>query len=271
MKTEHERARIAVATGRHRFALPGIAVAVAVALAAVSAGAWAANAEKNSEKKAEKKAPVEFEDVRLIIEFNASDEDVGVQFFLDVDSWQSVRIFNPAGKEIFDARSKSSLLNQGGGTEMFVESNEPTLDELSLEEFFEIFPEGTYRFAGRTPDGAPLTGEAEFSHDIPAAPEVVLPVVSEDACAENVPIPVVIDWNEVATTIDNEPIDIKAYEVIIEHDDLNFDVISSADTGTTLTIPAELIEPGTEYAFEVLAIAENGNQTITETCFVTAD
>ena len=166
--------------------------------------------------------------------------------FLDVDSWQSVRIFNPAGKEIFDARAKSSLLNQGGGTEMFVESNEPTLDELSLEEFFEIFPEGTYRFAGRTPDGAALTGEAEFSHDIPAAPEVVLPMVSEDACAENVPIPVVIDWNEVATTIDNEPIDIKAYEVIIEHDDLNFDVISSADTGTTLTIPAELIEPGTD-------------------------
>jgi hypothetical protein len=44
-------------------------------------------------------------------------------------------------------------LTQGGGTEMFVESNEPTLDELSLEEFFEIFPEGTYRFAGRTPEG----------------------------------------------------------------------------------------------------------------------
>jgi hypothetical protein len=139
--------------------------------------AWAANAEK--------KAPVEFEDVRLIIEFNATDEDVGVQFFLDVDSWQSVRIFNPAGKEIFDARSKSSLLTQGGGTEMFVESNEPTLDELSLEEFFEIFLEGTYRFAGRTPEGGRLSGETEFSHEIPAGPEIDLPVVSEDACAEN--------------------------------------------------------------------------------------
>ncbi len=42
----------------------------------------------------------------------------------------------------------------------------------------------------------------------------------------------------------------------------------SADPGTTLTVPAELLEPGTEYEFEVLAIAENGNQTITETCFV---
>jgi len=266
MNTEHERARIAVATGRHQFTL----VAVAVALAASPAGVWAANAEK----KAEKKAPVEFDDVRLIIEFNASDEDVGVQFFLDVDSWQSVRIFNPAGKEIFDARAKSSLLNQGGGTEMFVESQEPTLDELSLQEFFEIFPEGTYRFAGRTPDGAPLTGETEFSHDIPAGPEIVLPVVSEDECAENVPIPAVIDWNDVTTDINGDPIDVEAYEVIVggeENDNVTFDVIMSADLGTTLTVPAEVLEPGTEYEFEVLAIAENGNQTITETCFVTAD
>lgn len=261
MNTERERARIVAVPGRRRFMLPGAAVAVALAAGAVSVPA--ANPEKTP--------AVEFEEVRLIIEFNASDEDVGVQFFLDVDTWQSVRIFNPAGKEIFDARSKSSLLTQGGGTEMFVESNEPTLDELSLEEFFEIFREGTYRFSGRTPEGATLSGETEFSHDIPAGPEIVLPVVSEDACAENVPIPVVIDWNEVTTNIDSDPIDIDAYEVIVEQDDLNFDVILSADTGTALTIPAELLEPGTEYEFEVLAIAENGNQTITETCFVTAD
>lgn len=263
MNTERERARIVAAPGRRRFMLPGVVAAVAVALAAGPASVPAANPEK--------KPAVEFEEVRLIIEFNATDEDVGVQFFLDVDTWQSVRIFNPAGKEIFDARSKSSLLTQGGGTEMFVESNEPTLEELSLEEFFEIFSEGTYRFSGRTPEGARLSGETEFSHDIPAGPEIVLPVVSEDACAENVPIPVVIDWNEVTTNIDGDPIDIEAYEVIVEQDDLNFDVILSADTGTALTIPAELLEPATEYEFEVLAIAENGNQTITETCFVTAD
>lgn len=263
MNTERERARIVAVPGRRRLILPGAAVTVAVALAAGPASIRAANSEKTP--------AVEFEEVRLIIEFNATDEDVGVQFFLDVDTWQSVRIFNPAGKEIFDARSKSSLLTQGGGTEMFVESNEPTLDELPLEEFFEIFPEGTYRFSGRTPEGARLSGETEFSHDIPAGPEILLPVVSEDACAENVPIPVVIDWNEVTTNIDGDPIDIEAYEVIVEQDDLNFDVILSADTGTVLTIPAELLEPGTEYEFEVLAIAENGNQTITETCFVTAD
>jgi hypothetical protein len=44
-----------------------------------------------------------------------------------------------------------------------------------------------------------------------------------------------------------------------------------ADTGTSLTVPVEVLQPGTEYEFEVLAIAENGNQTISENCFVTAD
>ena len=216
------------------------------------------------------KTPVEFEEVRLIIEFNSTDEDVGVQFFLDVDSWQSVRILNPLGKEIFDARARGRLLQQGGGTEMFVESQEPTLDELSLDEFFALFPEGTYRFAGRTPDGEVLTGEAEFSHEIPAGPEITLPVAGADECAANVAIPVVIAWNEVTTTIDGDPIEIEAYEVIVEGEDINFDAIMPADAGTSITVPAELLEPGTEYEFEVLAIAENGNQTITETCFVTS-
>jgi hypothetical protein len=216
------------------------------------------------------KPRVDFEDVRLIIEFNSTDEDIGVQFFLDVDSWQSVRILNPLGKEIFDARARGRLLQLGGGTEMFLESQEPTLDELSLDEFFELFPEGTYRFAGRTPDGEVLTGEAEFSHDIPAGPEVTLPVTGGDECAANVPIPVVIAWNEVTTTIDGDPIGIEAYEIIIEGEDVNFDTIMPADAGTSLTVPAELLEPGTEYKSEVLAFAENGNQTITETCFVTS-
>jgi hypothetical protein len=37
-----------------------------------------------------------------------------------------------------------------------------------------------------------------------------------------------------------------------------------------VTVPAEVLEPGTDYLFEVLAIANGGNQTITEGCFRTA-
>jgi hypothetical protein len=248
----------------------GQCASLSVSVAVATVLALAGHGEARAATAAAKPTPVEFEEVRLITEYNSTDDDIGVQFFLDVDSWQSVRILNPAGKEIFEARARSSLLQQGGGTEMFLESEEPTLDELSLEEFFELFPEGTYQFLGRTPDGERLIGEAEFSHDIPAGPEITLPVAGQD-CAPNVGIPVVIAWNEVTETIDGDPIDVEAYEVIIEGEDVDFDVTMPADAGTSVTVPAEILEEGTEYKFEVLAIAENGNQTISETCFVTAE
>src|SRR5262245_39069730 len=84
---------------------------------------------------------IAFEDSRIIIEFNSTDQDVGVQFFLDAEGWQDVQIFNPRGKQIFAAAATGRLLKQGGGAELFLESAEPTLDELPLEEFFELFPE----------------------------------------------------------------------------------------------------------------------------------
>jgi hypothetical protein len=249
-------------------AQPLLVSAIAAALA-LAGGAGDVRAAVTS--KARKAEPTEFEEVRLIIEFNSTDEDVGVQFFLDVDTWQSIRILNPSGKEIFDARARGDLLRQGGATEMFVEGNEPTLDERPLEEFFALFPEGTYEFRGRTPEGDALAGEFEFSHDIPAGPELITPQGTGDECAENVPLPAVIAWNEVTRDIEDRPIDIESYEVIIESDDVNFDVTIPADAGTSLTVPAEVLKPGTEYDFEVLAIAENGNQTISGNCFVTAD
>jgi hypothetical protein len=85
-----------------------------------------------------------------------------------------------------------------------------------------------------------------------------------------VSIPAVIEWDPVTMSISDKPIDIVAYEVIVENGDLDFDVIFPARAGTMVTVPAEVLEPGTDYLFEVLAIANGGNQTITEGCFRTA-
>jgi len=219
-----------------------------------------------------KKAPAaEFPAATLIIEFNASAEDVGVQFFLDADEWQTVPSLDPAGKEVFQSTARGRLLDQGGGTELFVESVEPELIELPLDEFFEIFPAGTYTFLGRTPDGERLASTVEFTHVIPAGPEVVLPVGSTEECTENVPIPAVIAWNDVTATIDGSPLDVDRYEVIVENDESNFDVHMAPGADTQITVPSEFLAPGTEYIFEVLAIEAGGNQTITEGCFVTAE
>jgi hypothetical protein len=236
-----------------------LTAAAALTLNASAPQAWAGGDKQRP-------APIPFAQARLIIEFNSTDEDIGVQFFLDVDTWKTVRILNPRGQQIFEASTKANLLRQGGATELFVESDEPTLDELSLEEFFALFPEGTYKFTGRTPDGKPLVGESAFTHDIPAGPQIIMPQAgADDECAQDVPIPVVIAWNDVTTSIEGEPLEIVRYEVIVGED--VFDVHLE---GTMVTVPSELLKPGTEYEFEILAIAQGGNQTITETCFVTA-
>lgn len=215
-------------------------------------------------------ATVEFKEATMIIEFNSTDEDVGIQFFLDADSWRSIDIWSPGGNRIFSATASGRLLAQGGGTELFMESTEPTLDELPLDEFFERFPEGEYLFLGKMTGGGKLASLVELEHDIPAGPEIVLPAgASGDSCAQNVAIPAVIRWQPVTATIDGEPIVIEAYEVIVENDAGDLDVFLPGDA-TQVTVPVEFLHPGTEYKFEVLAKAENGNQTITETCFVTA-
>lgn len=212
-----------------------------------------------------------FAEVSMIVELNATDEDVGLQFFADAEGWREVEIFDPEGDEIFSAEAEGRLAQQGGGTEFFLESVEPTLDDLPLKEFFDRFPEGTYRFVARLTEGGRARGRVAFTHVLPAGPEVLTPVPGKgEECAEDVAIPVVIAWNEVTSDYFGEPLEVAGYEIIVEGDDVALDVHLPAAAGTVLTIPAELLEAGTEYEFEILAIEEGGNQTITESCFVTA-
>jgi len=220
---------------------------------------------------AETKIP--FPEARLIIEYNASARDIGVQFFLDAEEWQNVRILDPLDNEIFEATAKGRLLTQGGGTELFLESVEPERRDLTLTQFFANFPAGIYRFRGNTPEGERLYGNVRFTHVIPAGPVITLPVpAGEDECTANVPIPAVIAWNDVTTTIKGQPLDVDRYEVIVETDneDANFDVHLPVGSATSVTVPSEFLEPGRDYVFEVLAIEAGGNQTISEGCFATS-
>jgi fibronectin type III domain protein len=213
-------------------------------------------------------ATTPFEDVRMIIEYNSTDQDIGIQFFLDAEGWKSVDIFAPRGQKIFSVSAQGSLLAQGGGTELFLESVEPTLDELPLDELFDRFPEGEYLFVGKVPGNGRLAATAEFDHEIPKGPQIIEPGPGGHTCSQGVPIPMVISWHPVTETIAGEPVEIAGYEVIVENDEM-FDIHLPGDA-TQVTVPTEFLKPGTDYKFEVLAIADGGNQTITEGCFRTA-
>jgi hypothetical protein len=241
-----------------RRALPGLVLTVATA-AAQQTG-------KNAVNKG-----IPLSAATMIIEYNASAEDIGVQFFLDSEGWQQIEIFDPNGQPIFDAEAEGRLLQQGGGTELFLESVEPPIVDLPFERFFRRFPEGTYQFRGRDIAGNLIHGQVDFSHALPAGPKLLMPLpAAGKECAQNVPPRgAVVAWSPVTESIAGDPIDIVRYEVIVENDDVNFDVKFPAEVGTMLSVSLELLQPNTEYIGEVLAVEEGGNQTITEFCLTT--
>ena len=219
-------------------------------------------------------AIIEMSDAAIIIEVNATDQDAGFQVFADSEGWRNVRVFEPNGRKIFHAMVEGGIRRIGGGTELFLESEEPEFVDLEeLEDLIGLLPEGEYRFIARTTDNDWAIGSAELTHVIPAGPVLIepLPAPGED-CAADVPVDdAVIAWEPVTTTIQGSPdITIAGYQVIVEDETAGLELAMTVNAATTaITVPAEFLSSGAEYAFEVLAIEEGGNQTITESCFVT--
>jgi hypothetical protein len=203
----------------------------------------------------------------MIIEFNASGNDVGAQVLLDGEPWRWVKIQSPDGRKILDIQSSGSLKKQGL-TELFFESSEPSLDEVPLAEFLARFPPGAYQFEGKTTDGVDIEGEATFTHVIPAAPVIVSP--QEGALVD--PNNAVIEWQPVTKTMTGSSgIVIVGYQVIVEElESGRFHSIDLPASVTRVHISREFFDPRNSlYKFEVLAIESGRNQTITEGSFVT--
>lgn len=221
------------------------------------------------------KETVPFEDTAIRIETNQTDGDAGIQIFLDGEGWDSLKVYDPNGKQILHFRGKASVGMQGI-TELFFESAEPSFDEQTLEELFALFPEGQYRFEGKTTEGDKLTGMAELTHDLPCGPGLGAPD-GDDSVDPNSDL--TITWTpslghlvQVDDSVECVPNDVTVvgYEVIVENGGHTYDITLPA-TATSVVVPAAFLMPGTEYSFEVLAIEESGNQTISQGEFETED
>jgi hypothetical protein len=206
------------------------------------------------------------EESRIFIEYNASDNDLGFHVFLDGEDWRSLKIVNPRGRTIFEVEGRAGY-RQLGLTELFFEGAEPSLFEFPLAELLALFPEGVYQFQGTTIEGDAIGGEGTLSHAVPAGPDVSN---SDDNVGGNNKL--TIRWDPVTEeatdpaggTFPDVPINVVAYQVIVG----SFQVTLPATDPPApmeVTVPPEFVdslEPG-EHGFEVLAIEEGGNQTIT--------
>ena len=211
----------------------------------------------------------EFEETEFNIEYNFTDQDLGVRAFVDGEPWRSVTIIDPNWKVILAVKAIKSLSKQGLA-ELFFESGEPTLAEVPIDVFLNRFPEGTYKFFGRDVERKFVHGDAEFTHDIPCAPENATYTPGNGNGT--------ITWDPVENKINNDDgqcdvndtdIEIDGYEVVVEgldeeDEEVEFSIKLSGDA-TSVEVP-EQVETVTK--FEVLAIEESGNQTIREVVLV---
>ena len=217
------------------------------------------------------KKPVPLKEAKLIIEHNATDEDTGFQGFIDSEGWERLDITGPDGKILtFTAHPGLRSL---GLTELFFETVEPENAEVPIDDVLAVLPEGLYTIEGKAVEGGRTIGTALLTHNIPAGPILLFPPEG----ATVLPINLVVSWSPVTTTITGENVTIIRYQVIVEVDEephphaigkrgMSIYVPASV---TSMTVPNEFLEPGTDYLWEVLAIEESGNQTLSSGTFTT--
>ncbi len=200
-----------------------------------------------------RKELLSFESLAMKLEANETDGDaeVNIEFKSDYPL-QYFDVIAPSGRVIMRIRShdKEKLGIQKG----FIETPEP-----SPEEVLAAYPEGVYKFKGRTVDNEPIRGEATLSHERPAAPRITSPA----SAAEGVPLSGLGGtWNPVEGAA--------AYALELEHVETELALkVDVPATRTSFTFPPGWVLAGSEYQFGVAAIGENGNVTVTEIRFTT--
>jgi hypothetical protein len=234
---------------------------VVLALGAGAASVWAA----------------EFSEAELFFELNDTDGDLGIHASIDGGPYVRLEIEDPHGRTILTVTAQGRLAKQGL-TQLFLESAEPTFDELPPDQFFRRFPEGVYEIEAITSEGEEIEATVRLSHVLAARPSNIrvagLPA-AENCDAASLPsvlagAPVPIDWDRVTTshpTIGKKGrVEIVRYQFFVEQGDFKLGVDLPPHV-TEFEVPSAVIAPGT-VKFEIIARTATGNNTAVENCFV---
>lgn len=219
--------------------------------------------------------PVPLKEAKLNIEHNYTDEDTGFQGFIDSEGWKSLKLKGPNGVVL--ELNATGKLRKLGMTELFFETVEPENAEVSIPNMLKKMPAGNYKIYGPAggPDAGKTTvGRAWLTHVIPKGATLLAP-----AGGATMPVAdMTFDWDPVTQTIDNKPVDIIAYQLIVEKvQDPHKHMIGKLSSlsmylnpsVTQMEVPGSFFEPGSLYSWEVLAIEPSGNQTLSSAEFTT--
>ena len=251
-----------------------VAISVIAAITIAYNNMNIANAE-NNQNASENAIPLK--QAKLIIEHNSKDEDTGFQGFIDSEGWDRVSLSGPNGV-LLDFQAKASL-GKLGLTELFFETVEPENAEIPIDIILETLPEGSYVFTGFGIEAGEKTGKilgtANLTHQIPQGPTLLTPVEDDTIPVDDL----LVSWSPVNETIDGAEVTIISYQLIVEKDEEpHQNMIGKQGLSmylppyvTEITIPAEFFEPDTDYVWEVLAIEESGNQSLTSSHFSTEE
>jgi hypothetical protein len=270
MDRHNVRRRLCVAVAA--VAVPAAALAAVAAVSSIDSPGAAQAQRSDPCRGLGKGRTVPIAAAKLIVEYNATDDDLGVHGAFDSSGWRKLCVYDPRGRPVLEVGPRSQLADLTMGA-IFFESREPPVDRFGFEELKARFPEGRYRVRGATFDGKRLVGHATFSHDVPKEPRITAP---RDGARVD-PASLRVTWDDVTETVDGDPVRITGYEVIVtkeQKDDPHgfsrpvYDVHLPPDRNS-LSVPAEFLERRGEYELEVLALERSGNQTISVRFFRT--
>jgi len=240
----------------------GMVVALALSLGAAPAGLSAA----------------QFSEAELFLELNDTDGDLGIHASIDGGPYVVLEIEDPQGRTILKVTAQGRVARQGL-TQLFLESAEPSFDELAPARFFERLPQGVYEIEGRTREGKEFKSAVRLSHVLAAPPSDIfvnaLPAAENCDAADlpSIPLgePLVIAWGAVTDshpTIGKPgPVEIVRYQFFVQQGAVKLGV-DLLPTVTQFEIPPAIVALGGTFKFEIIARTATGNNTAVENCFV---
>ncbi len=199
-----------------------------------------------------------FDTAEIHVERNATDDDteIVIEAVGGDDGLCQFRIYAPDGRPI--AQFASVDRSTGGQREFLIETPEPPGDAILAS-----YPEGLYRFLGRSCEGERFDSADPLSHDLPAAAVITSPAADSEVDGSS---GIVIEWSAVPGVA----------EYILELENESADPEQSLSlnlpAGTTqFEVPASWVASGAEYQVGVATVAPNGNVVFAEIQFTTAE